>query len=352
MTATALPLATALTDPSTTELQEKTALAAVRAALAEMGDPMGRAGVIQNLSLAFSVAASALTIALKTRAGANASATDPISAAMRNATLATGDFIVRNVTAALSLVVPSTATLGHSSAVAGDLYHYVIDNAGTLEPAVSMKYFGQQGIASTTAIAAASNSATTMYSTTARSNVAFRCVGHTIDTQATAGTWAAVPTTVELAPFDAGGNIQFPAVQNASSDPNNLDDYEEGTWVPDLKFSGAAVGMTYGAQTGTYVKIGRLVVCNFRILLTSKGSSAGFAKVGGFPFTNGSQSAEAALKWAGMSSSLVNCMADLANSDTGASILGGTAGATSTGSLSDTAFSNSSELTGTVTYQV
>src|SRR6185436_6868157 len=113
----ALPLAAALVAPSETEFDGKLWLTAERAALAEMGDPLGRPGAIQNLSLAFSVAASALTIAYKTRAGANASATDPISVAMRNATLATMDFNVRNITAALSLVVPSTATLGHTSAV-------------------------------------------------------------------------------------------------------------------------------------------------------------------------------------------------------------------------------------------
>src|SRR5580765_2994523 len=107
-----------LTGAGITESAGKTWFTNMRAALAEMGDPLGVSGGIQNLSLAFSVSGSALTIAYKTRAGANASAPDPISAAMRNATLATMDFNVRNIIAALSLVVPSTATLGHTSAVA------------------------------------------------------------------------------------------------------------------------------------------------------------------------------------------------------------------------------------------
>lgn len=201
---TALPLATAFTDPATTEAQEKTALTNLRAALAEIGDPMGRPGAIQNLSLAFSVGANALTCNVKTRAGATASATDPVSVAMRNVALATGDFIVRNITAALSLVISSGSTLGHANAQPGNIFWYVIDNAGVLELAASTTYFGQQGIITTVAEGGggAADSATVMYSATARSNVAFRCIGHSIDTQTTAGTWAAVPSTVELSPFD------------------------------------------------------------------------------------------------------------------------------------------------------
>jgi hypothetical protein len=62
----------------------------------------------------------------------------------------------------------------------------------------------------------------------------------------------------------AGGNITaggtgiaFPATQNASSDANTLDDYEEGTWTPN-QGGGVAVVGTFGSS-GTYTKIGRLV---------------------------------------------------------------------------------------------
>jgi hypothetical protein len=202
--ATALPAATAFTDASTTESQEKTALTNLRASLAEVGDPMGRHGAIQNLSLAFTVGGNALTCNVKTRAGAAPSATDPVSAAMRNATLATGDFNVRNITAALSLVISSGSTLGHLNATAGFIYWYMIDNAGTLELAASTTYLGAAGIVTTVAEggAGAADSATVTYSTTARSNVPFICVARTIDTQTTAGTWAAVPTAAQLAPLD------------------------------------------------------------------------------------------------------------------------------------------------------
>jgi hypothetical protein len=55
----------------------------------------------------------------------------------------------------------------------------------------------ETGVISTTLIAAASNSATLYYSTTARTSVAYRVVGYIESTQATAGTWATAPSTIQ-----------------------------------------------------------------------------------------------------------------------------------------------------------
>tara|TARA_Y100000592_G_C5234141_1_gene205276 strand:- start:43 stop:507 length:465 start_codon:yes stop_codon:yes gene_type:complete len=66
---------------------------------------------------------------------------------------------------------------------------------------------------------------------------------------------------------------------------NKLDDYEEGTWTPDLRFGGGTSGMSYGVQTGTYTKIGNVVHYRCRFTLTNKGSSTGNAQVYGLPFT-------------------------------------------------------------------
>ena len=82
----------------------------------------------------------------------------------------------------------------------------------------------------------------------------------------------------------AGTGIAFPATQNASSNANTLDDYEEGTWTPTLAFGGDSVGVTYATQGGTYTKIGRTVYFSARITLTSKGSSTGYAQFRGLPF--------------------------------------------------------------------
>jgi len=81
-----------------------------------------------------------------------------------------------------------------------------------------------------------------------------------------------------------GVGVTFPATQSASTDANTLDDYEEGTWTPSLKFGGNSVGQA-GAFEGNYVKVGKMVTCNGRIILSAKGSSTGAASITGLPFT-------------------------------------------------------------------
>lgn len=218
--ATALPAIADLTGSSVTESGFKTQLAALFAALRERGDPLGVFGQIQNLGLAFSVGSNALTCAVKQRDGStNADATNVISIPFRHATATNGSFNVRNISAALSLTISSGSTLGHVSAVASPIYWYLIDNAGTVELAASTKYFGEFGIVSTTAEggAGAADSNIVMYSATARSNVPYICIARTTDTQTTAGTWTAVPSTVELSPFNMFPFVHGSDVASAST---------------------------------------------------------------------------------------------------------------------------------------
>ena len=66
---------------------------------------------------------------------------------------------------------------------------------------------------------------------------------------------------------------------------NTLDDYEEGTWTPQLKISGATTGIVYGTQAGHYTKIGNRVIASAEILLSNKGSNTGNVSMIGLPFT-------------------------------------------------------------------
>jgi len=157
---------------------------------------------ISNLGVAFSVASSALTVALKQPDGAtNPTSTVPVIVGMRSSTAASGAYNERSVTGALSLVVPSTATLGQANATAAIIYGYLIDNAGTLELAVSGTDLGDSGIVTTTTISTAADLSTGIYSTTGRSNVPFRKIFEALNSQTTAGTWAATPSKTHLAPF-------------------------------------------------------------------------------------------------------------------------------------------------------
>jgi hypothetical protein len=78
-----------------------------------------------------------------------------------------------------------------------------LDNAGTVELAVVNIAGGndltETGVISTTAEggAGAADSASVVYSTTARTGVAYRVVGYIESTQATAGTWATTPSTIQ-----------------------------------------------------------------------------------------------------------------------------------------------------------
>jgi len=112
------------------------------------------------------------------------------------------------VPAAISVTVSSGSTLGTVNAVQSRLAVLAIDNAGTVELAV-VNMTGGNNLDETTLIsttaeggAGAADSANVIYSTTARANVPFRVVGFIDITEATAGTWATGPTTVQ----GAGGN--------------------------------------------------------------------------------------------------------------------------------------------------
>jgi len=156
---------------------------------------------LSNMQIQASVASNAMTVALKTASGNNAGALDPIRVAFRSTTLTSSLPVLRTVTGAASIVVPSSATLGQVNTVATRIYVYLIDNAGTPELAVSATKYGETDLVSTTAISSSATSRLVMYSTTARSNVAARLIGFIDNTQTTAGTWATAPTQVQLYPL-------------------------------------------------------------------------------------------------------------------------------------------------------
>jgi len=65
---------------------------------------------------------------------------------------------------------------------------------------------------------------------------------------------------------------------------NKLDDYEEGTWTPVIRFGGNSVGVSYSVRNGRYTKIGRIVTYYFDISLSARGTSTGNLDFVGFPF--------------------------------------------------------------------
>jgi hypothetical protein len=100
------------------------------------------------------------------------------------------------------------------------------------------------------------------------------------------GTLTSLAVTGGVTALFVGVNgVVFPATQVPATDPNTLDDYEEGTFDYGIAFGGASVGVTYAFRQGSYVKIGNKVTVTGQILLTSKGSSTGTATITGLPFS-------------------------------------------------------------------
>ena len=146
--------------------------------------------VIQPITA--SVAANALTVTL-----------NPTTLDFRSATLTSGTVVSRVISSGISVVVSSGSTLGTIAATQSRIVVLALDNAGTVELAVVNIAGGnnltETGVITTTAEggAGAADSASTIYSTTARTGVAYRVVGYIESTQATAGTWATAPSTIQ-----------------------------------------------------------------------------------------------------------------------------------------------------------
>jgi len=81
-----------------------------------------------------------------------------------------------------------------------------------------------------------------------------------------------------------GSGILFPATADLSTDPNMLDDYEEGTWTPTYAGATTPGTATYTNQKGDYTRIGD--ICYITLWLDwSGGTGTGNGRITGLPFT-------------------------------------------------------------------
>lgn len=168
----------------------------VGAGLSLAAGVLSASGGVQIQPISASVGSNALTI--------SASA---LSLDFRSTTLGSGAVTTVSGTPS-SLVISSGSTLGTVNAVQSRIAVLALNNAGTIELAAVNVSGGndlsETGLISTTAEggAGAADSASVIYSTTARTNVAYRVIGYVESTQATAGTWATAPSTIQ----GAGGS--------------------------------------------------------------------------------------------------------------------------------------------------
>lgn len=164
---------------------------------------------IHNLNVTASVAASALTVELKTNAGTDPSPSDPIVIAFRSPTAATGTYTTVSIEAAISLTISSGSTLGTSNSVPFPLWLVCFNDAGTARLGIintvsgtNVFQLGAYGIASSTAEGGAggADSAHTFYTGTAVTSKAYTVLARLSWTSglATAGAWSSGPSRLQL----------------------------------------------------------------------------------------------------------------------------------------------------------
>ena len=212
-----------------------------------------------NGAIVTSVAGNALTFVIQTLAGNTPSAADPVWFIFRNATANLGTPSVVEVTAALSVTVPASSTLGFSNATPGRIWLTAVNSAGTVSLAIincfasgSIFPLAGWGIANITAFGGGANNAQTFYGASALSSVPYGVLGHasyeTGSTLATAGTWSAMPTRLEL--FRPGVPLPGAVVQSLW---NQITAIPTGgsIYSPTATGPTTAVGVQAGSQSVT-----------------------------------------------------------------------------------------------------
>ena len=81
----------------------------------------------------------------------------------------------------------------------------------------------------------------------------------------------------------SGKGIDFSATSGTGTS-ELLADYEEGTWTP--VFNPGSGSITTQTCSGTYTKVGRVVVAQFSIVINNVGTGVGVSSVSGLPFTS------------------------------------------------------------------
>lgn len=157
--------------------------------------------VVKNCGLAASVSSNALTIALKDASGSNPSGSSPVIAPFRNATATTGTFSDVIASSALSIVVPTLATLGQTSAMNQYVWVYLVNDAGTIDIGVCSDLLDDGSLQSCTQISSGAISSSVLYTTSSHSGAKpVRLIGRALVNEATAGTWATTPAELTLNP--------------------------------------------------------------------------------------------------------------------------------------------------------
>lgn len=133
---------------------------------------------------------------------------NPQTIDFHSSTIGSGAVSTRYVTSAINTVLTNGSSGGTGSGIKSQLAVLAIDNVGTVEVAwcnaQGSVLLDEGSVINTTAEGGAggATSASVIYSTTARTGVAFRIMGYVEFTETVAGTWATAPNLIQ----GSGGN--------------------------------------------------------------------------------------------------------------------------------------------------
>jgi len=189
----------------------------VNSAYALRRSTLDHAGLLDNATFTTSRSGNAETISLKTAAGNDPSAADPVRLSFQDGA---GGFAAIDVTAAASIVISSGSTLGATSGTIFRLWLVAFNDAGTfrlgvIKCALTDGVYGLQDnvLESSTAEggAGAADSSGVIYTGTAVTSKAMRVLGYLEYTLTTAGTWNAAPSLISI--YSQGNRLPGETVQ-------------------------------------------------------------------------------------------------------------------------------------------
>ncbi len=235
---------------------------------------------MENCSIDGTVSGNILTVSILQANGSTPSTgTASCLIGFRDTTATVGTYTQVAVTAATTTTVSSTSSLGCTASTTCEVFIYAINNAGTVEAGVTGVNLLDEGSVQTSTAeggAGASDTANTLYSTTARTSKAIRVMGRLKITPNGTFQWNANPTFKQNAPFP-------PSLSNLAnaSDSHTVD---LGTTRQFWKWSTLDTGSALKLQPGNNLTSASLLeldqtingggVNNTTMLITGTGSGS------------------------------------------------------------------------------
>jgi hypothetical protein len=170
--------------------------------------------------------------------------------------------------------------------------HVAKESSGATDPALLLNNTGDDGQVIRIAkdgstVGSVGTRANRMYIGTGDVGVLFDSANNTITPENTS-----TPASSDAAIDIGRSSIRFKdlylsggAYLGGTGSANHLDDYEEGTFTPAVRNSTSSGSVTYSAQNGHYVKVGKFVSATFYLVFTKGSLSGGTLQFTGLPFT-------------------------------------------------------------------